>query len=438
LAARVLRQLHTILIGLFVLHCLFASFIGLSNDETYYRIWARFPSWGYYDHPPMVAWLIPYDFNQPEFSVRFIAVLMGIASSYIMFFMTRSLFAAIAVQASIIGGVALLFMTPDVPLVFFWMLTLWFLQLTHKNPLYWLLVGAGIGLAFLSKYTGVFLGLGVFCYVVFIKENRICLRSPWVYLGAALCLLIVARHIEWNMAHDWVTVKKQGGRAFVSGFNPLHLLEFLAAQFLLLTPLLAILFVMGLKMWRVQKLAVYTSLPLLAMLLYKGLFDKIEANWAFCFLPAVVLIANSVEGREKLKLITNVIGLFIGAIAMLLLLFRPFNLPPNITDQLYGWRETAKAIVAERKDQEGIYSFNYGVNAQLYFHARGFKIYVQQIGENQRYPFYGREHGQVHCNFRSLFLFQDKELDAAKSFQCPLTFIKKIPRLGGDLHLYHN
>src|SRR5580692_12008645 len=30
---------------------------GLSNTESYYTAWSRFPEWSYYDHPPLVAWL---------------------------------------------------------------------------------------------------------------------------------------------------------------------------------------------------------------------------------------------------------------------------------------------------------------------------------------------------------------------------------------------
>lgn len=35
-----------------------SSFYGLHPDEAYYFVWSRFPAWGYFDHPPMIAWLI--------------------------------------------------------------------------------------------------------------------------------------------------------------------------------------------------------------------------------------------------------------------------------------------------------------------------------------------------------------------------------------------
>ena len=35
-----------------------AAQLELINDEAYYWMFSRFPDWGYFDHPPMVAWWI--------------------------------------------------------------------------------------------------------------------------------------------------------------------------------------------------------------------------------------------------------------------------------------------------------------------------------------------------------------------------------------------
>ena len=37
---------------------LHAGLSGLLDDEAYYRMYAKFPDWGYFDHPPMVGVLI--------------------------------------------------------------------------------------------------------------------------------------------------------------------------------------------------------------------------------------------------------------------------------------------------------------------------------------------------------------------------------------------
>ena len=40
------------------LHFYMAANIGLSNDEAYYRLWSLHPALSYFDHPPLVAWII--------------------------------------------------------------------------------------------------------------------------------------------------------------------------------------------------------------------------------------------------------------------------------------------------------------------------------------------------------------------------------------------
>jgi len=50
----------------------------LKDDEAYYWVYSRYPAWGYYDHPPMIALMIRigYFFFQNEFGVRIVAVLL--------------------------------------------------------------------------------------------------------------------------------------------------------------------------------------------------------------------------------------------------------------------------------------------------------------------------------------------------------------------------
>ena len=35
-----------------------AAITPLSEDEAYYRLWSLRPALGYFDHPPMIAWMI--------------------------------------------------------------------------------------------------------------------------------------------------------------------------------------------------------------------------------------------------------------------------------------------------------------------------------------------------------------------------------------------
>ena len=52
------RTLLGTIVGLTMVHAVVAAVTGLSDDEAYYRLWALAPALSYYDHPPMVAWMM--------------------------------------------------------------------------------------------------------------------------------------------------------------------------------------------------------------------------------------------------------------------------------------------------------------------------------------------------------------------------------------------
>jgi Dolichyl-phosphate-mannose-protein mannosyltransferase len=61
----------------------------LGNDEVYYRLYADPLQWNYFDHPPMVGWLIRVStFNfliDTGFTIRLGAVLCSAFATWLMF-----------------------------------------------------------------------------------------------------------------------------------------------------------------------------------------------------------------------------------------------------------------------------------------------------------------------------------------------------------------
>src|SRR6187397_1972142 len=57
-------------------------FTGIAYDEAYYWLWAKHLDWGYFDHPPMVAFFVKISslIFSGELSVRFITTLAQLAS----------------------------------------------------------------------------------------------------------------------------------------------------------------------------------------------------------------------------------------------------------------------------------------------------------------------------------------------------------------------
>ena len=112
-----------------------AAKTGLVFDEAYYRLWALVPSFGYYDHAPMVAWWIALGrgiIGDSSLGIRLLAPLSAGVGSLLLWRTTALLFndkaadrAVIFFNAMLIVSLGSVVITPDIPSVFFWGLTLW-------------------------------------------------------------------------------------------------------------------------------------------------------------------------------------------------------------------------------------------------------------------------------------------------------------------------
>ena len=70
----------------FILNLIQAYFTELLDDEAYYWVYSRFPAWGYFDHPPMIAVLIRagYALFQNELGLRLFVVVLNTATIYLI------------------------------------------------------------------------------------------------------------------------------------------------------------------------------------------------------------------------------------------------------------------------------------------------------------------------------------------------------------------
>src|SRR6478609_4426730 len=61
-----------------------AAIVPLVGDEAYYALWSRAWSWGYHDHPPMVALFIRAGtalWGEVPVAVRLLAILSGLPTA---------------------------------------------------------------------------------------------------------------------------------------------------------------------------------------------------------------------------------------------------------------------------------------------------------------------------------------------------------------------
>lgn len=209
-------------IQFFVL-CLFAYMLPVTQDEAYYYAWSNALSLGYFDHPPMISWMIwvgrHLGWLLPlEISIRLIPAIFSVGLGLLVaghgnhwLSNRHGFFAQVALSSSFAGLLMGVLSTPDIPVAFFWGLALHFscTAILKDRPKNWLAAGIMTGLGILGKYTVMLLG-PVFLLSLLLKK-RSQLFSPWPYLGGLLCLLVITPNLIWNAQNDWQTFRFQLG-----------------------------------------------------------------------------------------------------------------------------------------------------------------------------------------------------------------------------------
>ena len=138
--------------------------IPLLGAEAYYWEWSKHLSWGYFDHPPMVAYVIALFTrlgSDTTLAVKLAAISAGLLSTVIFYRLARDMFGkAVAATATCVIQVLPFFAAvnvltiPDTPLSIFWTLTIHYVyRATSRNiGQYWYAGGVALGLAMLSLF----------------------------------------------------------------------------------------------------------------------------------------------------------------------------------------------------------------------------------------------------------------------------------------------
>ncbi len=187
-----------------------AYVLPMSGDEAYFLTWGQHPDYGFYDHPPMVGWLLQFllTFGSSEVVLRLPAILLttligiGIYRLLEPYDENRAALVAMLYLVSPLNVLNVL-ITTDTPLILFSFLSVAALfRALQKDSLPWYaLSGVFLGLAFLSKYFAVLLGLAYLAYFFLARrERRAALGFATLFLVA---LPFVAVNLYWNYTHCW-------------------------------------------------------------------------------------------------------------------------------------------------------------------------------------------------------------------------------------------
>ncbi len=292
-----------------------AAWLPVTGDEAYFYLWARHLDYGYYDHPPLIAWLLwPLQGIAPWTPLlRLPAVLVSLAVALGMYGMLRAHGEVRARAAALLFALVPVYLlvpvpTTDTPLLLFAFASVWALQraLATAGAGWYALAGVLLGLAFLSKYFAVLLGAAYL--VLYAARVREALHWRGFALLAACALALVAVNVLWNYEHCWDNILfNLYNRNVDEQASLVKPLLFVVVQLYLATPVVVYYLAR-----RGRELASALCEPAnavlgfafavpLALLGLVSVSKEVGLHWVLAFYPFLFLLAGRTLAMEQLR-----------------------------------------------------------------------------------------------------------------------------------------
>ncbi|MBP6058227.1 MAG: glycosyltransferase family 39 protein [Nitrosomonas sp.] len=400
-----------IVLFVILLRLVYFGLAQLIPDEAYYWQYAQHMDLSFYDHPPMVAWLIWLGtaiLGHNEFGVRIGALFCGLVTMGYLYALAQNLYDKSTAMRTLLllailplGFGSGLLMTPDAPLVAAWAATLYYMEraLVAGQRTAWLGMGVAFGLGLLSKYSLGLLGIAALVFVIIDPTARRWMKRPHPYLAALLAVLLFSPVIIWNYQNAWVSFAFQSNRVLADSYQfSVHYL--IAHIIILLTPVgfvAAAIALFSIKKPDDQQLErrrhlfvqVFVGAPLFICFILST-FDALRFHWTgpiwLAILPTIAwmigqpdhlsVLAKRIQTAWRFTIIACI---FAYAFVLHYVVLGIPGIPYHLFTEHYFWRETAaeiKQIAAEVKDQTGkepviVGMSKWSVASALYFYTHG-------------------------------------------------------------------
>jgi hypothetical protein len=281
-----------------VFRLILADRFGLGVDESHYLLYARHLAWGYFDHPPMVAFLAALTtlFGDSVFWVRLGPIICSTISFILLRYLALALYqdervafwSTALIQLMPYQHLLMVGLLPDATLNLFWcgtLLAVWRAMKTGGWSM-WILAGLLFGGALLSKYHGVLLAGCLLGFFITSGNHRFWLGKIQPYLAAMVGLAVFLPNILWNSRHDWISYSYQLGHGSGDGISPTKFLLAIGGQFGVWSPIIfglliaaVIVLLKNPKMSDADGFVVWTSIPIFIFFCLAGITSKILPHW---------------------------------------------------------------------------------------------------------------------------------------------------------------
>ena len=241
---------------------------------------------------------------------------------------------------------------------------------TGHGPL-WLAVGAVAGVALLNKPLIAFL-LVALAIGALVAGPRELVRSPWVWGGAALALALWSPWLVWQASHDWPQLEVSAAIAAGGSASSAPRWAFLPFQLLLVSPVLAPVWIAGLVALARRppyRLLAAAWLVLVVVFLVTGGKPYYLAGLFPALLAAGAIVVDRwLVGRGRAVLVWAAVGLSALVSATIALPILPADAAGPViaanadVGETIGWPEFVRTVAgaAEGLEDPVVFTRNYG------------------------------------------------------------------------------
>lgn len=378
------KKFNLYLIGVFILNLIQSFLTPILKDEAYYWRWSQDLDWGYFDHPPMVAFIIKMSsfFFSDALGIRFATILLNVLLIKILWELipeknkehksAELLFFVILFSMPFINLYGFI-TTPDAPLLVFSALYLLALKKfeTKDNFINILFLSVAAALLIYTKYFG---GIVILLSLVF--SLKLALKRS-IYIVGIITFILLTPYFYWLYNHDFITLNYHlFQRKSIGYFQPKFVYGYLIGTIVILNPALTLLLFWQLikKKYLINKDNVFMVRMFVGYLFFFFIYSFrswIEAHWiAFAVIPMTLLLYDLCISNNKLfnyvKYVGTVSIVIIFALRILIILDLPLKTEFHLQKKDYY-----KSIEALADDRVVIF-----INS--YQNASKYSYYTQQ------------------------------------------------------------
>jgi hypothetical protein len=401
------KSLVILCILLIGIRFIFTGIIGLMPQDAYYDFYAQHLDLSYYDHPPMIAYLLRFFtslFGKKVFVLKLADTTVTLMTVIAFFYLARKFLgqykawvAMALLLSTFMISILSLISTPDVPLMLCWTLSLNFLYeaVLNKKNSYWIWAGIFTGLSFDSKYTALFLIIGLIGFLLIARPYRKQLISRWFLLYLICFAVTILPVVIWNARNGYASFKFQsegrvkeglqidpGGFFGVVGHQSFILLPFLFVSFIYFIYRLCRKY--GIRFSRIPAAQLFLLsffIPLFLGFFSISFLYWVKLNWMMpAYITGIIWIARFWNKKWiRYQLIFSVVLHLLLAIEIIF-----YVVPVRSDDTWYGWSAFSDKVETIRKQYPEAFIFSsddYKTSAVLNFYLNEMVYAKNVVGE---------------------------------------------------------